>query len=300
MHDSNTPENGVPNDKARRQVKKGPFRQAMKRLLRNKGAVVGLIILTIIILLSLLAPLIAPYGFAEINIPNKFSPPSKDHWFGTDNVGRDIFSRILYGGRASLQIGLISSFFAVIGAVIIGSIAGFFGGTTDNIMMRALDVIQAMPGFLLSIVIAAVLGNGLYETIIALSIGNLATSARIMRGSVLMIRKVEYIDAAVADNTSRFNIIRKHILPNAFSPLIVQATMGSARAILVAATLSFIGLGVQPPNPEWGAMLSAGRSYIRDYPYIITIPGIAIMLTVLSLNLLGDGLRDALDPKQKR
>jgi peptide/nickel transport system permease protein len=220
--------------------------------------------------------------------------------FGTDHLGRDIFSRILYGGRASLQIGILSSLFALTCALIIGSIAGYLGGTTDNVMMRLLDIIQAMPGMLLSVTLSAVLGNGLYQTIVALSIGNLATGARIMRGSVLTIRKSEYIDAAVVDNTSKFDIIRKHIVPNAFSPMIVQATMGCARAILVAATLSFIGLGVLPPNPEWGAMLSDGRGYIRDYPYIITIPGIAIALTVLSLNLLGDGLRDALDPKLKK
>lgn len=272
----------------------------MKRLFKNKSAMAGLIVLVVIILLSLLAPIIAPYGYADIDIPNMFSSPSGQHLFGTDHMGRDIFSRILYGGRASLQIGILSSLTALVGALIIGSVAGYFGGTTDNIMMRILDVIQAMPGFLLSVTLSAVLGNGLYQTIVALSIGNLATSARIMRGSVMTIRKSEYIDAATADNTNRFDIIRKHILPNAFSPMIVQATMGCARAILTAATLSFIGLGVQPPTPEWGAMLSEGRSYIRDYPYIITVPGIAIMLTVLALNLLGDGLRDALDPKQKR
>ena len=301
MNVSKTPAGEIRNEKPQEKKKKsGPFRQTMKRLFKNKGAVAGLIVITVIILLSALAPFIAPYGYADINISNMFSTPSSQHWFGTDHMGRDIFSRILYGGRASLQIGFLSSFIATIGAMIIGSIAGFFGGRTDNIMMRVLDVIQAMPGVLLSVTISAVLGTGLYETIIALSIGNLATSARIMRGSVLTIRKAEYIDAAMADSTGNFDIIRKHILPNAFSPMIVQATMGCARAILVAATLSFIGLGVQPPNPEWGAMLSAGRNYIRDYPHIITVPGIAIMLTVLALNLLGDGLRDALDPKLKR
>jgi peptide/nickel transport system permease protein len=300
MDISNTPASEVQNEEPQKKKKKSPMRQAMKRFFRNRGAVVGLILLTVIILLALFAPFIAPYGYANIDIRNKFSQPSSEHFFGTDHMGRDIFSRILYGGRASLQIGFLSSLIAILGGMTIGSIAGYFGGVTDNIMMRALDVIQAMPGLLLSVVISAVLGTGLYETIIALSIGNLATSCRLMRGSVLTIRKSEYIDAAIVDNTNRFDIIRKHILPNAFSPLIVQATMGCARAILVAASLSFIGLGVRPPNPEWGAMLSEGRNYIRDYPYIITAPGIAIMLTVLSFNLLGDGLRDALDPKLKR
>jgi peptide/nickel transport system permease protein len=184
--------------------------------------------------------------------------------------------------------------------VIIGSSAGFFGGKIDNILMRILDVIQAIPGMLLSIAISAVLGNGLYETIIALAIGNVSTMSRVLRGSILTVRKSEYIDAATGDNSSNLRIIWKHILPNSISPLIVQITMGCAHVILVAASLSFIGLGVQPPDPEWGAMLSAGRNFIRDYPHLTLFPGITIMLTVLSLNLLGDGLRDALDPKQKR
>ena len=290
----------VAETKTKKAPKKSLTRQMLKRLFRNKGAVAGLIVFVIIVALSLLAPVIAPYDYAKINIPQMFQTPSAEHWFGTDHVGRDILSRILWGGRTSLQIGILSALFAMVGAMIIGSIAGYFGGRVDNIIMRVLDVIQAMPGTLLSVVISAVLGNGLYETIIALSIGNLTTSARVMRGSIMTIRKSEYVDAAVVDNTGRLSIITKHLIPNAFSPMIVQATMGAAHAILVAATLSFIGLGVQPPTPEWGAMLSEGRGYIRDYPHIITIPGIAIMLTVLSLNLLGDGLRDALDPKQKR
>lgn len=290
----------VANGQEKKQKQKSLTRQMLKRLFRNKGAVVGLIVFVIILLLALLAPLIAPYDYAAINIPAKFSTPSAEHLLGTDHLGRDIFSRVLWGGRTSLQIGILSALFAMVGAMIIGSISGYFGGRVDNIMMRVLDVIQAMPGTLLSVVLSAVLGNGLYQTIIALSIGNLATSARVMRGSIMSIRKSEYIDAAIVDNTSKFGIIRKHLIPNAFSPMIVQATMGCAHAILVAATLSFIGLGVQPPTPEWGAMLSEGRGYIRDFPHIITVPGIAIMLTVLALNLLGDGLRDALDPKQKR
>lgn len=280
--------------------KNSPFRQTMKRLFANKGAVVGLVVLVIIITLSILAPVIAPYGYAEMSISDRFAGPSKEHWFGCDSMGRDIFSRILYGGRFSLQIGFIASGTAAILGIIIGSAAGYFGGKVDNVLMRILDVIQAIPGMLLSIAISAVLGNGLYETIIALAIGNVSTMSRVLRGSILTVRKAEYIDAAVVDNSSPLRIIRKHILPNSISPLIVQVTMGCAHVILVAASLSFIGLGVQPPDPEWGAMLSAGRSFIRDYPHMTLFPGITIMVTVLSLNLLGDGLRDALDPKQKR
>lgn len=184
--------------------------------------------------------------------------------------------------------------------MIIGSIVGFYGGKIDNIIMRITDIIQAIPGLLLSVIVAAVLGNGLYETVLALSIGGIPNYIRILRGSILTVRKNEYIDAAIADNSGSFRTIIKHILPNAISPIIVQATMGSANCILTAASLSFIGLGVQPPNPEWGAMLSAGRNYIRDHAHMVIYPGVAIMLTVLSLNLLGDGLRDALDPKLKR
>lgn len=277
-----------------------PTQQVLKRLFKNKGAVIGLIIIVIMILLAVLSPWIMPYDYAQIDILNKCQTPSAQHLLGTDHLGRDILSRILYGGRASLQIGIFSALGAMALATIIGSISGFFGGKVDNIMMRALDIIQAMPGMLLSVVICAVLGNGLFETTVALMIGNMTSSARIMRGTVLTVRKSEYIDAAVVDNTGKLGIIWKHIVPNAFSPMIVQATMGCAHAILTAASLSFIGLGVQPPTPEWGAMLSEGRNYIRDFPHIITIPGIAIMLTVLALNLFGDGLRDALDPKQKR
>jgi len=280
--------------------KNSKFLATMKRLLSNKGALVGLIVFLIIVILCLLAPVIAPYNYTEINMSLKFATPSAAHWFGCDELGRDIFSRILYGGRFSLQIGIIASAGAVIFGVILGATAGYFGGVVDNIIMRILDVIQAIPGLLLSISIAAVLGNGLYETIIALAVGNLSTTSRVLRGSILSIRSAEYIDAAEADNSSSLRIIRKHILPNSFSPLIVQATMGAANAILVAASLSFIGLGIQPPQAEWGAMLSKARSYIRDYPHMIWSAGIAIMLVVLALNLVGDGLRDALDPKQKR
>ncbi len=282
------------------QKKNSLGKQTLKRLFSNKGAVVGLVIVIVIILLSIFAPLIAPYSITDMDMAYRFAGPSKEHWFGCDSTGRDILSRLLYGGRFSLQIGFIASGAAALLGIVIGSVSGYFGGKVDNIIMRILDIIQAIPGMLLSIAISAVLGNGLYETIIALAIGNLSTMSRVLRGSILSVRKSEYIDAAITDNSSHLRIIRKHILPNSIAPLIVQVTMGCAHVILTAATLSFIGLGVQPPDPEWGAMLSAGRDYIRDYPHLTLFPGLAIMLTVLSLNLLGDGLRDALDPKQKK
>jgi peptide/nickel transport system permease protein len=283
-----------------KEKKKSQFKAFLKRFFRHKGAAAGLVVAIIIILLAIFAPLIAPYGYAKLSMANKFALPSREHLFGCDELGRDIFSRILYGGRFSLQIGFISTAIAVAIGVAIGSIVGYFGGRIDNIIMRIMDIIQAIPGMLLSIAISAVLGNGLYETMIALAIGNIPNYCRILRGSILTVRKSEYLDAALADNISPIRIIRKNILPNSISPIIVQATMGSANIILTAAALSFIGLGVQPPNPEWGAMLSGARSFIRDYPHMILFPGLAIMLVVLSLNLLGDGLRDALDPKLKR
>jgi len=280
--------------------KNSRFITTAKRVFRNKGAVVGLVVITVIILLAILAPVIAPYGYAEMNIPKMFTRPNSEHWLGTDHVGRDILSRILYGGRFSLQIGFYATVIAIVFGVTIGAIAGYFGGLADNIIMRFVDILQAIPGMLLSIAVTTVLGAGLWEMSVALAIGNISTYCRILRGSVLTIRKSEFIDAAIADSTSHHRIIFSHIIPNAISPIIVQATLGAANIILLASSLSFIGMGIAPPNPEWGAMLSEGRSYIRDYSYLLISPGMAIALTVLSLNLLGDGLRDALDPKQKR
>ena len=229
-----------------------------------------------------------------------YGAPSAQHLFGCDDLGRDIFSRVLYGGRVSLQIGLISSCSAALGAIILGTITGYIGGKADMIIMRILDVIQTIPGLLLSIAISAVLGNGLYETCIALAVGNLGGATRIYRAQVMQIRGMDYIDAAVSDNTNPIRLTFKHIVPNSISPLIVNTTMNCAHDILTAATLSFIGLGVQPPNPEWGAMLSAGRNFIREYPWMLIFPGLAILVTTLALNLLGDGMRDALDPKLKK
>ncbi len=280
--------------------KKSQFSLVMGRLVQNKGALVGLIVLLIIILLSIFAPLIAPYGYADYDVSSMYATPSPEHIFGCDEIGRDIFSRVIYGGRFSLQIGIFASFGAAIMAIILGSLAGYFGGIVDTIIMRFIDIIQTIPGLLLSIALSAVLGTGLYETMVALAIGQMSGQIRIFRAAVLQVSKTDYIDSAITDNAKPASIITRHIIPNAISPLIVQVTMGAAHVILVAATLSFIGLGVQPPSPEWGAMLSSARNFVRDYPHMLIFPGLAILLTVLSLNLLGDGLRDALDPKLKK
>ena len=260
---------------------------------------VGLVIIVVMIILALLAPYISPYPYEAADFKNRYATPSAEHWFGTDELGRDIFSRLLYGSRYSLRIGLISVAISAIGGIFFGALAGYFGGAVDNIIMRLLDVLQAMPGIVLAIAISAALGPGLTNSVIALSISSIPAYARMTRASILNVRKMEYLEAATSINCSNARIIWKHVLPNALSPLIVQATMGIAGAIMGAAMLSFIGLGVQPPTPEWGAMLSAGRSYLRDYPHLCIFPGVMIMMAVLSLNMLGDGLRDALDPKLK-
>lgn len=275
------------------------FWLTLGRLKRNHLAMVGLVIIVMMIVLALLAPYISPYPYEAADFKNRYATPSAEHWFGTDELGRDIFSRLLYGSRYSLRIGLISVAISAIGGIFFGAIAGYFGGAVDNIIMRLLDVLQAMPGIVLAIAISAALGPGLTNSVIALSISSIPGYARMTRASILNVRKMEYLEAATSINCSNARIIWKHVLPNALSPLIVQATMGIAGAIMGAAMLSFIGLGVQPPTPEWGAMLSAGRNYLRDYPHLCIFPGVMIMMAVLSLNMLGDGLRDALDPKLK-
>lgn len=279
--------------------KESAFRSVLLRLSKNQSAMAGLIILTVEIIIAIIAPAIMPYSFEEMDLTNMSASPSWEHIMGTDDLGRDIFSRILYGTRYSLGLGIGAVLFGIVFAVIIGSIAGYFGDQVDNIVMRALDIIQAIPSMILMIVISTVLGPGFFNTIIAMSIGGIAGGSRILRASILKVRKMEYLEASEAINCSKFRIIWKHVLPNAFSPLIVQSTMNVGGVILQAAGLSFIGLGVQPPTPEWGALLAGGRNYIRYSPHMVMFPGIAIMITVLALNMMGDGLRDALDPKLK-
>lgn len=269
------------------------------RLVRNKSAMAGLIILLILILTAIFADFIAPYGYDDQVLDDQFIAPCLEHIFGTDNFGRDIFSRVVYGSRISLQVGLISMGVAVILGCIVGSIAGYYTGLVDNLIMRIIDIMLAIPSILLAISIAAALGPGLRNVMIAIAIGSVPQFARIVRASILTVKEQEYIEASRATGASDLRIIVSHILPNCIAPIIVQTTLGVGNAILNAAGLSFIGLGVQPPIPEWGAMLSAARQYIRDYWWMLTFPGLAIMLTVFALNVLGDGLRDALDPRLK-
>ena len=269
------------------------------RYFRKPTAVLGAVILLIVVVMCLLAPVIAPYDYDAQDTTRKFTEPCLEFLCGTDNLGRDIFSRLLYGGRVSLMVGFVSASVAGIAGVIFGSIAAFYGGKVDNIIMRFLDIFIAMPQMLLAIVISTMIGPGIQGAIIAVTIATIPRYAQVVRAPILSIRKQEFVEAAIAIDARDSRVILKHILPNVLSPIIVQVTMGVGNAITMAASLSFLGLGVQPPHPEWGQLISAARVYILDHGYMVTFPGIAIALVVLSLNLMGDGLRDALDPRWK-
>jgi peptide/nickel transport system permease protein len=274
--------------------------EVFSRLRKSPLAMFGLTVLIILVLLAVFADVIAPYSYSKQNLAHMFETPSRQFPLGTDEFGRDILSRLIYGARISLQVGFIAVSIALIAGGMLGAVAGYYGGWIDNAIMRVMDVLLAIPQTLLAIAIAAALGPGLFNLMIAVGVSDAPNYARIVRSSVLSIREMEFIEAAHAVGSSDLRIILKHILPNSMAPIIVQATLGVAFAILNAAGLSFIGLGIQPPYPEWGAMLSGGRQYIRDYPHLTLYPGFSIMITILALNFLGDGLRDALDPKLKR
>jgi len=270
-----------------------------RRLRQNKASMVGLVIIIVVILMAVFADVIAPYDYSQQNLAERFQGPSLKHLFGTDNFGRDIFSRILFGARISLKVGLISVIVSVAIGGTLGAIAAFYGGRTDNIIMRILDVILAIPGMLLAIAIAATLGAGLSNMMIAIGIGSIPGYARVVRASVLTVKEQDYIEVARSIGASDARIILRHIILNAMAPILVQATLGVAGAILSCASLSFLGLGIEPPTPEWGSMLSSTRQYISQYWWLTAFPGGMIMLTVYALNVLGDGLRDALDPRLK-
>ncbi len=280
--------------------KRSQFKSIWFRFKKNKLAMIGLIILFFLILVAAAAPIISDYDDAiKQNIRNRLQPPNKENIFGTDQYGRDIFARIVFGARVSLFAGIVGiSTSSIIGAII-GSVAGYYGGRVDNILMRLMDILMALPSMLLAISIVAALGAGLTNLIIALSISYIAQFSRIIRSSVLSIKNQEFVEAAVACGTRDGRIIFKHIIPNAIGPLLVQSTLSIASAIILISSLSFLGLGIKPPMPEWGSMLADARSQMRSYPYLVIIPGLAIILSVMGLNLIGDGLRDALDPRLK-
>ncbi len=272
--------------------------QLMRRLIRHRGAVVGFVVLAFLVLIALLAPFIAPYDPIAVS-RTTLKPPSTQHWMGTDNFGRDIFSRVLYGTRISLRMGFIAVGIAAVFGTAIGVIAGTYGKVIDTILMRFIDALMAFPGILLALTIAAVLGPGLTNAMIAVGIASIPTFARLVRSSVLQVKETPYVEAARAIGCTDMQMIRRHIFPNVLTPILVLATLGIAGAILVGASLSFLGLGAQPPSAEWGAMLSQGRQFMRTAWWIMAFPGLAITITVMAANLVGDGLRDALDPRLK-
>ncbi|WP_416730564.1 ABC transporter permease [Fictibacillus sp. JL2B1089] len=276
-----------------------PWKEAWRNFKKNKIALVGLSIVSFFIILAIFADLVAPYHYRDGNLADKHISPSAEHWFGTDEFGRDILSRIIYGARISLWVG----FFSVAGSVIIGSllgiIAGYYGKWIDGIISRIFDILLAFPSILLAIAVVSVLGPSLKNALIAIAIINIPTFGRLLRSRVLSVKEEEYITAARAIGMSDFRILIHHILPNSLAPIIVQGTLAIAAAIIEAAALGFLGMGAQPPTPEWGKMLADSKDFIIQAPWTVLFPGLAIMLTVLGFNLMGDGLRDALDPRMK-
>jgi peptide/nickel transport system permease protein len=267
-----------------------------REFLRNPLALAGATILILIAVAAVLAPVLATHDPTEQELLARMSDPSAEHWLGTDELGRDEFSRLIYGARVSLFIGLLGTTGGVVLGTVVGLISGYFGGWTDTLAMRLVDVMYAFPGILLAILIVAVMGPGLSNLVYALIIWGTPTLSRIVRSSVLSLKSQEFIEASRAIGASQTRIMFRHLLPNCLGPIIVYSTLGVAGALLTTAGLGFLGLGVQPPTAEWGAMLSVGRGYLREAPNLMIFPGVLIFITVISLNLIGDALRDALDP----
>lgn len=280
--------------------KHSQWRDVWHRLSQNRLAMVALVVVVLLILMCLFAELIAPYDYAEQNPEAKFQYPSAQHLLGTDNYGRDILSRLIVGGRISLLVSVLSVLFALVVGGFIGALSGYFAGTTDGIIMRLMDILMAIPQFLLAVAVSVALGSGVVNTAIAIAVGSIPSYARLMRASVMAIKDQEFTEAARALGNSNMSILFKHIIPNTLSPIIVETTLHIGANILAISGLSFVGLGVQPPTPEWGSIMASGRQYIRDFWPLVTFPGIFIMLTMFGFNILGDGLRDAMDPKMKK
>jgi peptide/nickel transport system permease protein len=271
--------------------------ETLSRLLHHQGAMIGLGLLAVVILAVVLAPLLTSFDPIKISPPNRNLPPSREHLFGTDQFGRDVFTRVLYGGRISLPVGFIAVGIAAVCGLTAGLVAGFRGGWVDAAIMRVIDVMLAFPGILMALVVVAILGPSLSNVMIAVGISEIGRYTRLVRGSVLSARENLYVDAARVIGVKDAGILVKHILPNVIGPIVVLATLSLGTAILAAAGLSFLGLGAQPPTPEWGAMLADGRQSLGHQWWVSTMPGLAIAVTVLGVNLAGDGLRDVLDPR---
>lgn len=282
--------------------KKSLWAETWHRLKKSKLAMFGLYVLLALIILAILADFIYDYDtdVIEPNYSIVLQPPSSEHWFGTDNLGRDVFARVIYGSRISLKVSIMSIVISLIIGGGFGAVAGYYGGRVDDILMRIMDVFLAIPNMLMAIAVVASLGPSMFNLMLAIAISNIPRFARIVRASILGVKDEEFVEAARACGATNTRIIIREVLPNCMAPIIVQGSIAIASSILIIASLSFVGLGVTPPAPEWGSMLSEGRTYIRDSNYLTIFPGLAIAITSLSINLLGDGLRDALDPKLKR
>ena len=280
--------------------REGLYAQAIREFVKNRGAVIGMFFLILVIMSAILAPVLTPYDPLARNAKERLVGPSREHPMGTDALGRDILSRILHGGRVSLQVGFLSVLASTLIGVPLGLIAGYFGGKIDDAIMRLMDVILAFPGLILAIWMVAILGPSTKNVIVAITFWFVPTYARLARGNTLSVREMDYIIAEKCIGAGHLRILTRHILPNILAPLIVLATLNISGAIILGASLSFLGLGVRPPTPEWGAMLSDGRGYLRNAWWVAFFPGITITLVVLAANLVGDALRDALDPKVRR
>lgn len=272
--------------------------RALKRFFRNRLTWPALAVLVALLVAAIFAPQLATHQPNRQDFLAILQPPSAEHWLGTDELGRDIYTRVLYGARISVTVAVLAVGLGGLVGILVGLLAGFFGGATDNVLMRIIDVLLAFPGILLAILIASTMGAGLLSIVVAVAAYSVPTFARIMRSSVLAVKSREFVEAARAAGSRSINIMVRHIFLNSFTPVLVYATLLMGSAILTAAALSFLGVGINPPTAEWGAMISAGRSFMRQAPHIILGPGVAIFLTVLSFNILGDALRDTLDPKR--
>ena len=282
-----------------KEVQSSPGREAWKRLKRNRLAIVGLVVVALLILVAIFAPLLAPYPYNVMDYDHPFEFPNSEHWFGTDQFGRDIFSRVIYGTRISIPIGFLCVIVAFALGGTLGAIAAYYGGSVDNVIMRIMDIIQSIPSMLLAIAVSATLGGGMRNLIIAIAISTMPARSRVVRASILTVKRNDYIESARAMGASSRRQLLKYMLPNAIGPILTAITFSVATAILTVSSLSYIGLGIPEPMPEWGALLAASKAFLNTYPYMLIFPGLAIMITVLALNLFGDGLRDALDPRLK-
>jgi len=273
------------------------FYGLMRRLLRSKAAIFGLVIIGLMFICALFAPLIATHDYAKQDLPSMLQPPSKAHLFGTDEFGRDIFSRVIYGSRVSLKVGFLAVGISLFVGLLLGSIAGYYGRILDSVICALVDIALAFPMTLLAIAIIAILGPGLFNVCLAIALSSWGSFARIARGQFLSLKNQEFVEAARILGYSDARIIFRHILPNSLAPLVVLTTLEVPKAIIVEATLSFLGLGIQPPLPSWGSIMSSGRSFLFHAPWITIFPGVMIILIVMGFNLLGDALRDSLDPR---